>query len=167
MTDFKDISIRPVNGGDAEFLYLIMNDPSVLSALHEIPTRLQDWADAIDEWIRDGDEEDYIVEAGSVPAGWLGINGLSGTDKTAYLKTAAFLPEYQGRGIGTYSIREMLYLLKNRGVERVILFTDRANLKAQACYKKCGFRIVETLSETMSDGKSVERYRMESLLKQL
>ena len=154
--------VRPVRPEDAAFLNMLMNDPSVLQALNEVPTALQDWSDAIGEWAADEDEEDDIVCDGSTPVGWLGINGLLGKDRTAYLKMAAFLPAYQDRGFGTCAIRELLDSLKRRGIEKVILYTDRDNLRAQACYRKCGFRVVESLTETMSNGKDVPRVRMET-----
>lgn len=165
MSGIQQCVIRPVGEGDAEFLYRLMNDPAVLEALNEVPTEPQDWTEAIREWLRDGDEEDYIVCDGETPVGWLGINGLQGEDGSAYLKMAAFLPEYQGRGFGTRSIRELLETLKSRGTEKVILYTDSVNAKAQACYAKCGFRTAETLTETMSNGKEVPRIRMEASLK--
>ena len=156
--------IRLVDVNDAEFLYQLMNCPSVLESLNEIPTERQDWINAISEWLSDDDEEDYIVFDGSIPVGWLGINGLLGEDRTAYLKMAAFLPGYQGRGFGSFSIRELMRSLKLRGIEKIVLFTDQENTRAQACYRKCGFRVVESLTETMSNGKNVFRYRMEGLL---
>lgn len=162
----KDIQVRPVCAGDAEFLYQLMNCPPVLERLNEVPTERQDWADAISEWLKDDDEEDYIVMDGDTPTGWLGINGLLGEDRTAYLKMAAFLPEYQGRGYGTASIREVLDGLKRRGIERVSLFTDRDNVIAQACYRKCGFAVVESLTETLSNGKDVDRVKMTTSLKE-
>ena len=165
MSGISQCLTRPVREGDAAFLYRLMNDPAVLEALNEIPTEPQDWAEAIREWLRDEDEEDYSVCDGETPTGWLGVNGLQGEDRIAYLKMAAFLPEYQGRGFGTRSIREVLETLKSRGIEKVILYTDSANAKAQACYAKCGFRTAETLTETMSNGKEVPRLRMETSLK--
>ena len=65
----------------------------------------------------------------------------------------------------TRYLREVLETLKSRGIEKVILYTDSANAKAQACYAKCGFRTAETLTETMSNGKEVPRIRMETRLK--
>ena len=161
----KELQIRPVNESDAEFLYQLMNCPPLLERLKEVPTTRQDWMDAIREWMKDEDEEDYIVLAGDTPMGWLGINGLLGGDRIAYLKMAAFLPEYQGKGYGTRSIREVLDVLKRKGFEKVILYTDRDNVIAQACYRKCGFKTVEYLTETMSNGKDVDRVKMVSCLK--
>jgi RimJ/RimL family protein N-acetyltransferase len=161
----KELQIRSVNDSDAEFLYQLMNCPSLLERLNEVPTTRQDWTDAISEWLKDEDEEDYIVLAGDTPMGWLGVNGLRGGDGIAYLKMAAFLPEYQGRGYGTCSIRVVLDNLKRKGIEQVFLYTDSDNAPAQACYRKCGFKVVESLTETLSNGKDVDRVKMVSCLK--
>ena len=160
----NNVRIRPVCGNDAEFLNRLMNCPAVLERLNEVPTSLQDWIDAVREWSADDDEEDYIVSVGDTPAGWLGVNGLLADDHTAYLKMAAFLPEYQGRGFGTESIRELMEELKRRGIRQVILYTDRDNLIAQFCYRKCGFVPVDSLTEIMSNGKEVPRVKMEACL---
>ena len=154
------IAIKPVCEDDADFLYSLMNIPSVLQILNEIPTERQDWVDAVNGWLSDDDEEDYIVFHKSTPIGWLGINGLLGGDKCAYLKMAVFLPEYQGRGFGSFSIKQLISNLKSRGFEKVVLYTDSDNYKAQSCYKKCGFQTVESLTETMSNGKSISRVKM-------
>ena len=161
----KELQIRPVNDSDAEFLYQLMNCPSLLERLNEVPTTRQDWTDAISEWLKDEDEEDYIVLTGDTPMGWLGVNGLRGGDGIAYLKMAAFLPEYQGRGYGTCSIRVVLDNLKRKGIEQVFLYTDSDNAPAQACYRKCGFKVVESLTETLSNGNDVDRVKMVSCLK--
>ena len=104
----NNVRIRPVCGNDAEFLNRLMNCPAVLERLNEVPTSLQDWIGAVHEWSADDDEEDYIVSVGDTPAGWLGVNGLLADGHSAYLKMAAFLPEYQGHGFGTESIRELM-----------------------------------------------------------
>ena len=75
---------------------------------------------------------------------------------------AVFLPDYQGQGFGSFAIQEVMCHLKQRGIKQIILYTDKDNYRAQACYKKCGFRIVESLVETMSNGKDVPRFKMET-----
>ena len=162
--NYKNAQIKSVCNNDAKFLHLLMNYPSVLQRLNEVPTKQQDWIDAINEWSHDDDEEDYIVFDGNTSIGWLGVNGLLGEDKTAYLKMAVFLPDYQGHGFGSYAIRELMSRLKHRGYEKIVLYTDSDNDKAQGCYKKCGFRIVESLVETMSNGMEVSRLKMEACL---
>ena len=157
--------IRPVNQNDADFIHTLMNNSSVMLALNEIPTSKKDWTEAISEWSHDEDEEDYIILDGMTPIGWIGINGLQSNYKSAYIKIVAILPEYQNRGYGTKAIQELMFDLKLKGFEKILLYTDKENLKAQACYQRCGFQVVELLTETMSNGKDVARYLMETHLK--
>lgn len=164
MDQSDNIRIRSVSENDTGFLNQLMNHPSVLQALNEKPTEKQDWADAIKEWLCDSDEEDFIIMNGDVPIGWLGINGLLNEDRTVYLKMAVLLPDFQGYGFGTTAIHELVCGLKQREIRKIILYTDRDNSIAQACYKKCGFKIADSLIETMSNGRIIPRYRMEAYL---
>lgn len=160
----NNIHLRPVNDHDAPFLASIMNTDAILHALNELPTTLADWADAISAWHQDDDEEDYIICHGQTPIGWLGINGLASENKTAYLKLIALFPDFHGKGIGEYVINQMIDALKKRSYFTLSLYTDQNNLKARACYKKCGFEVTEAFSEIMANGKSVARCKMERRL---
>lgn len=157
----NNINLRAVSDADAQFLAFIMNTDTVLNALNEIPTQLEDWADAIREWSKDNDEEDYIISDDEAPIGWLGINGLESADKVAYLKLAAILPNYHNKGIGHYAISQVLEMLRQRNYLKVALYTDQENYKARACYSKCGFEVTETFMEEMANGKIVARCKME------
>ena len=97
MNRSASVCIRPVSAGDAAFLCSLMNHPSVLRALNEVPTTQQDWTDAIREWLSDEDEEDMIIIKDSSPIGWLGVNGLLENGKTVYLKMAALFRKHRGR----------------------------------------------------------------------
>ena len=108
----NDIKLRTVSDADAQFLTLIMSTDTVLNALNELPTKLEDWTDAIKEQSKDNDEEDYIISDGETPIGWLGINGLESADKVAYLKLAAILPNYHNKGIGYYAISQVVEMLR-------------------------------------------------------
>lgn len=157
----NNMKLRAVSDSDAQFLTLIMNTDSVLNALNELPTQLEDWVDAIKEWSKDNDEEDYIIIVGEIPIGWLGINGLESADQVAYLKLAAILPEYHNKGIGCYAINQVIEMLRQRKYLKVALYTDQENYKARACYSKCGFEVTETFMEEMANGKTVARCKME------
>ncbi len=159
-----NIRILTVNEGDAVFLCELMNDKSILNVLDEIPTRLCDWNDAISTWKYDPDEEDYIIFYGETPVGWLGVNGLLSKDKTAYIKMIVLLPRYQNMGIGSYVVEKCLTDLKSRGFKKVMLYTDQENYRAQKCYSKCGFTVVQKLTEKMSNGNMANRYKMQSTL---
>ena len=157
----NNIKLRAVSYADAEFLYFIMNTDAVLDALNELPTQLEDWVNAIMEWSKDKDEEDYIIGDGESPIGWLGINGLESADKVAYLKLVAILPDYHNKGIGRYAVSKIIEMLRQRNYLRVALYTDQENYKARACYSKCGFEVIEIFMEEMANGKSVVRCKME------
>ena len=157
----NNIKLRAVSDGDAQFLTFIMNTDSVLNALNELPTQLEDWVDAIKEWSKDNDEEDYIITDGEITIGWLGINSLESADKVVYLKLAAILPEYHNKGIGRYAINQIIGTLRQRKYLKVALYTDQENYKARACYSKCGFEVTETFMEEMANGKTVARCKME------
>ena len=160
----NNIKLRTVSDADAPFLAFIMNIETVLDALNELPTQLEDWEDAINEWNNDNDEEDYIISDGETPIGWLGINNLESDDKVAYLKLAAILPDYHNKGIGCYAISQVIEMLRKRNYLKVALYTDQENCKARACYSKCGFEVTETFIEDMINGKTVVRCKMELML---
>ena len=161
----ENISIREVEAKDAEFLFNLMNNESILNSLNEIASSLDSRQRAITEWNNDADEEDYIIFEGNIPIGWVGVNGLASQDKQAWIKIIAILPDKQGLGIGPYVINQLIENLKLRGYESIALYTDRANVNAQKCYQKCGFTVTDTLVRKMSNGKYVERYKMEVGLK--
>ncbi len=158
------VTLHAVTDNDADFLFSIMNIDSVLEALNENPTQLFDWTEAVRAWSEDDDEEDYIIRDGETQLGWIGINGLSSADRVAYLKAVVVLPDYQNKGIGQYAVAHVLDMLRQRKYTKAALYTDQSNHKAQACYHKCGFRIVETFEEEMANGKTVARCRMERVL---
>lgn len=160
----NNIKLRAVCSDDAEFLTFIMNTNTVLNALNELPTHLEDWVNAIKEWSTDNDEEDYIISDGETPIGWIGINGLESTDKVAYLKLVAILSNYHNKGIGHHAISQIIDMLRQRNYLKVALYTDQENYKAKACYSKCGFEVTETFMEEMANGKTVSRCKMELVL---
>ena len=100
---------------------------------------MQDWTDAITEWLNDKDEEDFIVVNVDAPIGRLGVSGLLNIEK-AYLKMAVLLPAYQGLGSGTRAIRELMNRLRQKGsqnwlcipiviIKKRRLVTESADLK--------------------------------------
>ena len=157
----NSIKLRTVSDKDAPFLTFIMNTDSILNALNELPTQLEDWVNAITEWNKDNDEEDYIICDGEISIGWLGINNLESTDKVAYLKLAAILPSYQNSGVGYHAISQIIETLRQRNYIKLVLYTDQENYKAKACYRKCGFDVVDLFIEEMANGKTVARCKME------
>ena len=66
-----------------------------------------------------------------------------GSGRTAHVATIGTLatnPSFQGRGIGTKFVREVLSRLRRRGARRVELFVESDNPIAIRFYKKLGFK---------------------------
>lgn len=153
------IFVWSVVADNAAFLHRLMNEPTVLAVLHELPTSLSCWKKAIPEWDADLDEENYMICLDEQPIGWIGVNGLA--SETAYIKMLVLLPEYRQQGIGTAALKQTLSQLQRRGCRRAVLYTDVGNLRAQRCYEKCGFAGTERLIQQMSDGSFADRLKME------
>ena len=158
----NNITLNPVSPADAPFLTQLMNHPAILLRLHQPVTTLSDWEEAIALWLSDDDEKGYILFAGTRPIGWFALNSL--LSPKPYLKIAVLLPEYQGRGIGQFALMQLLTQLKAAGFTSAGLFTDCDNQIAQACYQRCGFRVIRTTRETWPDGSACPQYEMEVIL---
>lgn len=159
------ITIRKVEKTDSAFLCELMNHPALMHRLHQTATTCQDWAEAIRLWAQDKDEQGFILCDSNLPIGWFGVNGLQSTDKKAYLKIAVLLPDYQGKGIGSAFLSQLLMDLKAAGYSSVGLFVDCDNSRAQRCYQKCGFVTVDTVEERgWPDGSAAMQYEMEKRL---
>ena len=60
--------------------------------------------------------------------------------KSAWFEDLCVLPEMRGKGIGPALLGFVLDAAKRRGVLRVTLLTDGDNARAQALYRKLGFK---------------------------
>ena len=156
----ENIVIQEVTAKDAGFLFQLMNTPFVMQALNEVTTTQNDWVEAILLWQSDADETGYIVFADEKPIGWFAINNLMAEDNEVFLKMAALLPDHQNKGIGTYVITQLIGKVREKGSASLSLFTDQDNSQARKCYSKCGFSIVDTFMDEMSNGKRVPRVKM-------
>lgn len=157
----KHWNIREVGPGDEVFLTELMNCPALMKRLHQIPSTQKDWAEAIELWMQDMDEEGYIVSLESRDIGWFAVNGLLSPEKKSFVKIAALLPEYQNRGIGGRVVAWILEELKRRDYEWIGLFVDWDNIRAIKCYEKCGFQTVGSQQQEWPDGSSNEQFEME------
>lgn len=155
-----NITIQKVAEKDAGFLFQLMNDPFVVQALNEVPTAQSDWEEAILLWQSDADEEGYIIFENEKPIGWFALNNLMAENNEVFLKMAALLPEYQSKGIGAYVITQLIGRAREKNASSLSLFTDQDNHRAQQCYLKCGFHVIDTFMDEMSNGEKVHRLKM-------
>jgi ribosomal protein S18 acetylase RimI-like enzyme len=62
-----------------------------------------------------------------------------------HLARLAVLPSYQGKGIGSALVQDVLYKFERRGAVRVTVNTQRDNLSSLAVYEKAGFRLTSEI----------------------
>ena len=66
------------------------------------------------------------------------------------------------RGIGRAAVRRTIGLAARKlGVTLIRLHVRRSNLRAIACYRRCGFSITGSARATIADGRRIPFHRME------
>jgi RimJ/RimL family protein N-acetyltransferase len=74
--------------------------------------------------------------------GNIGIMHLDWTTRRAEIGVMIGEKDHWSQGFGTEAISLLLkYMFEELNLERVGLYCDEANLRAQRCYQKCGFRL--------------------------
>lgn len=153
------VRLRPVTLDDAAFLHRLANEPVLMEILGEEPSSLATWQEAIAAWLEDPDEQDFIVVSDR-PRGWIGINGLASDDRVAWIKMLVLEPAAWSRGYASAALRDRLGWLAAQGYRRVRLWTDAANLRAQACYLRNGFAVETDVAPRAGGGRLSQRLRM-------
>jgi RimJ/RimL family protein N-acetyltransferase len=74
--------------------------------------------------------------------GNIGIMHLDWTNRKADIGVMIGEKDYWSKGYGTEAINLLLeYMFEELNLERIGLYCDEANLRAQRSYQKCGFRV--------------------------
>lgn len=87
------------------------------------------------------------IDGQLVGAVWVRImNDYGHIDDNTPSFAIAVYKEYRGKGIGTVLMKEMLWILKERGYEQASLSVQKANYAAKM-YRKFGFEVVDENQE--------------------
>lgn len=85
----------------------------------------------------------------------------------ASLGTLATHPHYQGQGIGTNFIKDLVITLKTQGIKRIDLCAEADNLVALNFYKKIGFQlegILKSYFKRSQEDHYIDEYMMAFLI---
>lgn len=96
-------------------------------------------------------EENFILYMGSLPCGWLKVNGLDNPDD-AWISMMAVEPKYHRLGIGTVAVGYAEEFLRSRHKRRALVRTTEDNIAAYNLYKSCGFAVKKMFEDIASDG---------------
>lgn len=85
-------------------------------------------------------------------AGIVGYAGLMCIEPIADVQTIAVVPEYEGRGIGSTLLTQLITEAKDRGAADVLLEVRADNPRAQALYVRFGFEQIHIRPGYYRDG---------------
>lgn len=152
------IAFHSLEEKDMRFLSELLNDESILAALHNEKLSYDEWLEVYRKyWKNDTDEKHFIMFWEDKPAGWLKINGLDGND-TAWLSMLVVALEYQRNGLGTKAVSFFEEYISDKGFFSAGINTTEDNSAAQSLYKKCGYEITERSESVMGDGSKIMSY---------
>jgi len=117
--------------------YQTLIDPVYLRRLPE-----EYWLPSTRSWLESGRMYGYIAEADGIPAGCI-ICGRGRDDDHAdwgEIASLYVLPEKMGSGIGSTLLHTALAALRADGYQRVYLWCIDGNHRAEAFYRRHGFR---------------------------
>lgn len=137
--------------------------PADIPAVHELEERLfpvDAWPMQmfVDELSQPETRRYLIAEA---PDGIIGYAGLMCIEPIADVQTIAVVPEYEGRGIGSALLRELVSEGRRRGAADLLLEVRADNPRAQQLYRRFGFEQIHVRRKYYRDGVDALIMRLE------
>ncbi len=142
MLQGKLVRLRAPERGDLPAFVRWFNDPEATQfLLRGPPMSMEEEERWFTDLLKDEDRVFCIETLDGKLIGNLGIMHLDWTNRKADIGVMIGEKEYWSRGFGTEAISLLLkYMFEELNLERIGLYCDEANLRAQRCYQKCGFR---------------------------
>lgn len=101
-----------------------------------------------------------IVEENNKKLGFAAYSLLDGVNQVYKLQKIYVLPEFQGRGLGSGLISEVISRVRQQGGEKLRLNVNRFN-SAKGYYEKIGFKVIATVDIPIGRGFFMNDYIME------
>ena len=106
------------------------------------------------------DRYDAVIELDGEPVGVIGLLGIDRKNGKAEYYITLGEEKAAGRGVAAAASRQLLsYAFEQLGLNRIYLYTERENLRAQRLFERVGFRREGLLRQDLfSRGRYVDRY---------
>lgn len=156
-----DISIRKFQEKDIENKIKWINDSSNNKYLHyELPleySKTLNWFHRIKDRT---DRYDAVIEADNIPVGLIGLLSIDENNKKAEYYIVLGDTRFKGKGIAHRASKLILeYGFEKLDLNKIYLYTERENIKAQRLFEKVGFIKEGLLKEDIRNGHElVDRY---------
>lgn len=148
-----DYIIRPISAGEEslleDFLYEAIFAPEGISAPPKSIINQPELQVYVADFGKKKDDTGLFAEVDKrvVGAVWVRImNDYGHIDSDTPSFAISLYKDYRGFGMGTAMMKEMLWILKDRGYKQASLAVQKANY-AVKMYKKVGFEIVDQNEE--------------------
>jgi ribosomal-protein-alanine N-acetyltransferase len=142
--------------------------PADVPAVHELEVRLfpvDAWPLQMfrDELMQPDTRRYFVAEA---PDGIVGYAGLMCVEPIADVQTIAVVPQYEGRGIGTALLTDLIAEGRRRGAADILLEVRADNPRAQQLYIRFGFEQIHVRKKYYRDGVDalIMRLQLEDVL---
>jgi [ribosomal protein S18]-alanine N-acetyltransferase len=142
--------------------------PDDIPAVHELEVRLF----PVDAWplqmfwdeLVQPETRRYLVAEG--PEGIVGYAGLMCVEPIADVQTIAVVPEFEGKGIGTALLTDLIAEGRRRGAADILLEVRADNPRAQQLYIRFGFEQIHVRKKYYRDGVDalIMRLQLEDVL---
>jgi ribosomal-protein-alanine N-acetyltransferase len=137
--------------------------PADIPAVHELEERLF----PVDAWplqmfvdeLSQPETRRYLIAETS--DGIIGYAGLMCIEPIADVQTIAVVPEYEGKGIGSALLRELISEGRRRGAADLLLEVRADNPRAQQLYRRFGFEQIHVRRKYYRDGVDALIMRLE------
>lgn len=137
--------------------------PADIPAVHELEVRLF----PVDAWpvqmfvdeLSQPETRRYLIA--ETPDGIIGYAGVMCIEPIADVQTIAVIPEYEGKGIGTALLTELINESRRRGAADVLLEVRADNPRAQQLYRRFGFEQIHVRRNYYRDGVDALIMRLE------
>lgn len=142
MLQGKLVRLRSPERGDLPAFVRWFNDPEATRfLLRGPPMSLEGEEQWYDDLLKSDDPVFCIETLEGKLIGNIGIMNLDWVDRRAEIGVMIGEKDHWSRGFGTEAISLLLrYMFEELNLQRIGLYCDETNLRAQRCYQKCGFR---------------------------
>lgn len=150
----EEVTLRPVEKADVEFLHRVMNDPRVWRPAVDVdPTNYEQASEFFENVVSDPDGVHCLACDGEEPLGIVSLTeSRYGPGETARSRAAEvaywFAPEHHGRGYGSDAVaRVVRYAFEDRNLRRVSARVGSFNDASVGLLESLGFEREGTLRD--------------------
>jgi RimJ/RimL family protein N-acetyltransferase len=137
-----EVTLRPVEKDDADFLRDLVINPDVRSTIGRSPrpVNLQEQNNWIEDISENTDEAHFLIEHEGEKAGTVSINGLESDYRRGEFGVSVH-PDYQGKGVGTKAVQLILrYAFQAQNMHKVRGGYLENNPASERIMEKAGFQ---------------------------